>query len=206
MYLFFDTETNGKAKNSNGAYQDIDNWPRVTQLAFITCDENGNLQNSGAFLIKPNGWTIPNEAFFIENNMSTERCEAHGVRLETALSIFLEQLNACNFLIAHNMSFDHPVLCAEFIRLGWRSTGKFEKVCTMKTSTDLCKIPGARGYKWPKLEELHQFLFNEGFDGAHDALNDVKATAKCFFEMKRRGVLEPKQAAPSINVPSVNDL
>ncbi len=57
----------------------------------------------------------------------------------------------------------------------------------MIQGTDILKIPSRKGsgYKWPKLEELHNFLFKEGFDGAHDALNDVMATSKCYFEMNK---------------------
>ena len=57
----------------------------------------------------------------------------------------------------------------------------------MKESMDFCQLPGQFGdYKWPKLQELHIKLFNKGFENAHDALVDVEATARCFFEMMKR--------------------
>ena len=67
---------------------------------------------------------------------------------------------------------------------------KLEKICTMKSSIDLCKLPPVRygSFKFPKLEELHHHLFGCSFDGAHDALEDVRATARCFFEMKKLGI------------------
>jgi len=41
------------------------------------------------------------------------------------------------------------------------------------------RIPGKfKDFKWPKLIESYQFLFNESFDGAHDALADVRACAR----------------------------
>ena len=43
--------------------------------------------------------------------------------------------------------------------------------------------------------ELHQFLFNTGFDNAHNALNDVKATGKCLEELIRRGIYKPEPKA-----------
>ena len=57
----------------------------------------------------------------------------------------------------------------------------------MRSSTDYCKLPG-RGFAWksPKLSELHRFLFDEYFDGAHDALIDVEATGRSFFELVKR--------------------
>mgnify|MGYP000730892693 CR=1 FL=1 len=38
-------------------------------------------------------------------------------------------------------------------------------------------------------QELHQKLFGEGFEGAHHALADVRACARCYFELVRLGVL-----------------
>ena len=58
--------------------------------------------------------------------------------------------------------------------------------CTMEKTVDICKINGNYGYKFPKLQELYFYLFNENFEFAHDAMVDVKATAKCYFELKRK--------------------
>ena len=42
MYLFFDTETTGLPKRWNAPVTEVDNWPRLVQLAWISCDEQGN--------------------------------------------------------------------------------------------------------------------------------------------------------------------
>ena len=39
-----------------------------------------------------------------------------------------------------------------------------KKLCTMKSSTEYCKIPGLYGYKWPTLSELHIKLFGEDLE------------------------------------------
>lgn len=189
MYLFFDTETNGKAGNFNAPITDLDNWPRITQLCWQMYDESGKLIDEQSLLIKPEGWTIPKEKFFIDHNMSTERCEEFGIPLEEALGKLIACMEQSKFLIAHNMQFDINVLGAEFLRKGLKTENKISKFCTMKESTNICKIRGFKGYKWPTLTELHQFLFNEGFEGAHDALSDVVACAKSFFELKKRGLI-----------------
>jgi DNA polymerase III epsilon subunit-like protein len=55
-------------------------------------------------------------------------------------------------------------------------------------SIHLCKIyfegKTSGAYKWPKLEELHQHLFNEVPANLHDALTDVKACLRCFLQMQ----------------------
>lgn len=57
----------------------------------------------------------------------------------------------------------------------------------MQASTDLCRLPGPYGFKWPKLSELHYKLFGFDFKEAHDASVDINATEKCFWEMRKTG-------------------
>lgn len=191
MYLFFDTETTGLPLNWKAPVTDLNNWPRVTQLAWQVYDENGNLIRERCNLIKPDGWVIPKEKFFIDNNMSTERCEIEGVNLIDILEDFVEQVNNSEYLIAHNMSFDERIIGAEMIRTKLEFNEEPKKLCTMQESTNFCRLAPFRygSYKWPTLIELHEKLFDEGFDKAHDALVDVSACAKSFFELKRRKLI-----------------
>lgn len=190
-YLFFDTETNGVPKNYKAPVTDLDNWPRVTQFACAVYDGKGQKLAQICELVKPDGWTIPKEKFFLDNNMSTERCEQDGVSMPGLLSLFVGLIETHNveLLIAHNLAFDSKIIGAEMLRYSVSSSRKVEKFCTMLSTTNVCKIIGPYGYKWPKLEELHRFLFDSDFDGAHDAMNDVEATAKCFFELKKRNLI-----------------
>lgn len=189
MYLFFDTETNGLPENWKAPVTDTDNWPRVTQLGWQLYDEDENLISEKSHLIKPDGWEIPKEKFFIDNNMSTERCEEFGIPLDEAVSEFFEDMKSAEYLIAHNMDFDIKVIGSEFVRLDVKPEKELKKICTMKETTSFCKVLPFRygSYKWPTLTELHVKLFNEEFEGAHDALDDVKACSKSFFELKKLG-------------------
>lgn len=190
MYLFFDTETNGKALSFNAPITDLNNWPRITQIGWQMYDKDGKLIKERCNIIKPDGWTVPTTQFFIDNNMSTERCEKEGVPLTEVLKDLIGDLEKSQYLIAHNMQFDINVLGAEFLRYKLKSENKVTKFCTMKESTNICKIPGFRGqYKWPTLTELHTHLFGKAFEGAHDAMDDVKACANSFFELKKRGLI-----------------
>lgn len=186
MYLFFDTETTGVPKNYKAPITDVENWPRVTQFAWAAYNSDGVLYASFQSLIKPDGWVVPKEKFFIDNNMSTERCEAEGRPILGALEQFANMIDSSQFLIAHNISFDQPVIGAEMLRYGVRAKTRPVKICTMQQSTSYCALPRN---KWPKLIELHNKLFNVGFYGAHDALADVFACARCFFELQKRGII-----------------
>lgn len=199
--IVFDTETNGTPKNYRAKMSDLWNWPRVTQLAWQKINVfTGELLNQHSQIIYPDGWTIPtpeelrkkgskNPNFFVENNMSTERCLAEGKPLAGVLDLLIKDMNDSDILAAHNLDFDNNVVGAEMIRLKKRANKVLTKICTMQASTQYCQLPGQYGYKWPKLEELHMVLFNYAFDGAHDALSDVSATASCLVELVKRGVI-----------------
>jgi len=190
MYIFFDTETNGLPNNYKEKPSAGTNWPRIIQLAFIVLDSEFNEIESYCELIKPDGWEIPNLKFWIDNGYSTDINEAKGVVIQDALACFNKAIDKCDFGVAHNMDFDYPVIGSEMMRYSIFPKTKISKICTMKSTVDFCAIPAKyNGFKWPKLEELHTKLFGVSFDGAHDALEDVRATVRCFVELKKRGVL-----------------
>jgi DNA polymerase-3 subunit epsilon len=191
MFLFFDTETTGTPKNYNAPVTDSQNWPRMVQLAWIIQDTTQEIIEERCYIIKPDGFDIPKQAVDI-HGITTELAMEKGIPLIQVLKEFEEAINSCDILVGHNISFDEKIIGAEFIRVGGKDflEGKI-RFCTMKSSTNYCKIKGRYGYKWPKLQELHTFLFKESFDGAHDALADIRATSKCFFELIRLKVLVP---------------
>jgi DNA polymerase III epsilon subunit-like protein len=168
---------------------ELENWPRVIQLGWIFLSEDLKTFSENKFFIKPDGWTVPKEPFWVEKQYSTERCEKEGIPMKVALEALVNDINKSRVMIAHNLSFDHSVLGSEMIRYKVRASVSTRKICTMKASVDLCKIPGNYGYKWPKLEELHRYLFDEDFVGAHDALSDCRATMKCFIKMVETKVI-----------------
>lgn len=189
MNLFFDTETTGVPKNYKAPASDTRNWPRLVQLAWLLTDASGAEVSCGEFIIKPDGFTIPVEAARI-HGITTEIAAAQGVDLKTAVDAIVAEIEKATVLIAHNVQFDEKILGAELLRLGYANHVEAKpRKCTMQASTNYCKLPGPYGYKWPKLQELHQKLFSESFEGAHRALTDVRACARCYFELVRLGVL-----------------
>ncbi len=187
MYLFFDTETTGLPRNWKAQVSDLNNWPRLVQLAYLFYDSNGNKIDEGDFIIKPVGFKIPLDVSRI-HGITHERALAEGISLSIVLQQFQSLISESEILVAHNISFDEKIVGAEFLRAGMKNTiTSKKKICTMQSSTDFCAINGPYGYKWPKLSELHYKLFNSYFEEAHNAANDISATAKCFWELKRIG-------------------
>jgi hypothetical protein len=188
-YLFFDTETTGLPRNWKAPVTDLDNWPRMIQIAWVLCDNKGNYIESDDYIIMPERFKIPIDASKV-HGISTERAIREGEDLTRVLNMFNRLVERSDFIVAHNISFDEKIVGAEFIRKSIRSVlNKKRKICTMESSTNYCKIPGPYGYKWPKLSELHIKLFGKDFDEAHDASVDIEATVKCFWEMRKRGLV-----------------
>ena len=188
-YLFFDTETTGLPKDYKAPVTDVDNWPRLVQIGWITMDENQNVLEEKEYIIFPDSFTIPKEASDV-HRITQERAEKGGVPVLTVLQEFRNAIQQADFLVGHNIEFDCNIVGAEFIRNDVEFLeNKLPRICTMKRSIDFCALPGKWGYKWPKLMELHVKLFNEEFEEAHAAMADIKATAKCFFELQRLDVI-----------------
>ena len=188
-YLIFDTETTGLPINWKAPITDLNNWPRLVQIAWRHCDNSGNILSDSDYIVKPQGFTIPEDAVDV-HGISTETAINEGIDLELVLNEFSKAMDRSDYLVAHNMNFDEKIVGAEFLRVDFDNRlTDIPKICTMEMSTDYCELPGPYGYKWPSLSELHHKLFNEYFDEAHDAAVDVRVCANCFFELKDRSII-----------------
>lgn len=184
-YLFFDTETTGVPKDYNAPASNTNNWPRLVQLGWLLTDKEGNELSRGNEIVKPEGFVIPPDVVNI-HGITTKIAQQNGKPLRTVVELFLRDSKQAKYLVGHNVSFDQKIVGAELYRLGITDVISTKKsICTMKEGTSICKIPGHNGYKYPKLQELYIKLFGHSFEKAHDAMRDIAATKKCFFEMKR---------------------
>jgi len=189
-YLFFDTETTGLPRNWNAPVDDLNNWPRMVQIAWVLYKDGIKLSGSN-FIIKPEGFEIPVESSKI-HGITTASAAKEGTSLQEVLKEFHDSADRAEFLVAHNMSFDQMIVGAELLRKNMPNfLATKDRICNMEISTNFCAIPNVNrgGYKWPKLSELHMKLFGKEFEDSHNAMADVEATAKCFWEMKRRQII-----------------
>ncbi|MGY8892519.1 MAG: PHP domain-containing protein, partial [Pseudomonadales bacterium] len=195
MYLIFDTETTGLPKRWKAPLTDSDNWPRCIQIAWQIHDAKGALISNEDYLILPEGYTIPYDSEKI-HGISTALAESQGVPLSQVLDKFHSALNQVEYVVGHNVSFDRSIMGAEYLRSGRLDI--FEQKAVIDTCTEetaqLCKIAGGRGgkFKLPTLFELYHFLFQEGFEDAHNATADVEATTRALLELLRKELIHPK--------------
>ena len=196
MYLIFDTETTGLPHNYSAPITDLENWPRLVQIAWQLHDSKGKLLSAQNFIVKPEGFTIPYNSEKV-HGISTKRALEEGHELTEVLEVFAKDLRSAQAVIGHNIDFDNRIVGTEYVRIGKSDQGHglldMQKIDTAEVSTEFCQLQGGIGgkLKAPKLIELYEKLFGVKFDDAHDAAYDVNATAKCFFGLLTHKVIAP---------------
>lgn len=202
MYLIFDTETTGLPRNYNAPLEDLDNWPRLVQLAWQLHGHDGSLISNKNYIVKPDGFDIPFNAQKI-HGISTKRALEEGHDLSFVLEEFLLDLAKTQATIGHNIEFDNNIIGAEYLRLKQDNPlPEKTSIDTKDVSVEFTALPGGKGgkFKWPTLTELHTKLFGKGFDDAHDAAYDVDATARCFFGLIKENVVQPIDGTDKENI------
>ncbi len=193
MYLIFDTETTGLPHNKTAPVEDLDNWPRLVQIAWQLHDPKGKLVSSGNHIVKPEGFTIPFNAEKV-HGISTDRALEVGEDRKEVLEKFSRDVARAKVLVGHNIEFDNKIIGAEYLRTEMENIlQEMPNIDTATETVDFAQLEGGIGgrLKQPKLIELYEKLFGEGFGDAHDAAYDVDATAKAFFECLKRKIIPP---------------
>jgi DNA polymerase-3 subunit epsilon len=192
MILFFDTETTGLPDRRMPV--EWEGQPRLVQLAALLMEDDGTERASMSVIIKPDGWTIPDGAAKV-HGITTEIAERVGVPAETALRLFMDLRMHAKTLCAHNIKFDAEIMRIALSRasMAHNSPPPVTLFCTMETASPIVALPPtermrAAGFdknKPPSLGECIRHFFNEELTGAHDALVDVRACARVYFQIMK---------------------
>lgn len=185
--LFVDTETTGLPARWHRPYAEEWEWPSIAQLAWEIYAPDGTLVKAEqAYLQVPaNRLTPESEAV---HGLTAELLAAQGQEPTAVLGRLLADLAQYRpRVIGHFLRLDFHVLGAALLRAGLPNPlPGLPQFCTMQAS------PAARpqGPKRPlRLHELHELLFHEPMTRLHDAAVDAAATARCFFELRRLGII-----------------
>lgn len=191
--LFFDVETTGLfARGADPSRPELFDQCRIVSIAWSVEDTKKRLLSRHYYIVDmPDFDTIPAEHI---HGIAKAETVQHGVSVSGVLDHFMRDLARADAVVAHNLQFDVTVLLSELHRLGRSEDvselNRTDKRCTMLMTTDTLKLPSAhkrRGYKWPTLQELHEYLFHEPFENSHHAAADVQALSDAFWEIARRG-------------------
>ncbi|MCY3998762.1 MAG: DNA polymerase III subunit alpha [Flavobacteriaceae bacterium] len=190
LFLILDIETTGLSELKDVDLDHVNplEWPRCVQIAWNLHDSSGKCIEDHDFIVKTDGFNIPLSAYNI-HGISDELSQKEGFPIDQVLLELDKTIKKADFIVGHNIGFDIGGISSEYIRLGRSHPFKKHQLidtCSHQTK-QLCRIEGGRGkgFKFPKLEELHQFLFDEKITDSHNATRDVVATARCFFELLR---------------------
>ena len=202
MILFFDTETTGIRK---GGF-----IPRVVQIGALLTDNEGKTVGELNLLLIPDGFqNIPIEASNV-HGFSTEHVKKYGVDRYMGLSAFFAMMEQADVVVAHNAEYDMDLLSIEIDYYAndhndptavavWAEIfeeAKPKVFCTMLNTRDLMKLPLSEAqasffkdkgidqqYKNPRLQEAHIHYMGYDFEGAHDAMADVRACKDVYFKL-----------------------
>lgn len=194
--LFFDTETSGFIKKDLPIDHPDQAW--CVQIGAILATEKGCLESMN-LLIKPDGRSMNPFAEEV-HGISLEYADEHGLPELEVTEAFGRLMRKADKIVCHNYNFDWKYVCqmmernlnslsdearsSFYLDLPWHCT------MTDKAIVSFCGLKNKAGKsKWPKLIELYEKLFGETFEKAHDAYADISATAKCYFELIKLGII-----------------
>jgi DNA polymerase III epsilon subunit-like protein len=180
--IVLDVETTGIPSKRACSYKDSEAFEnaRMIELGYVVLSADGQqLLKERSVLVRSVDRVENSEIHGITTLDLIER----GISIEEALEMLEKDLVGVGTIVAHNIAFDTKILQSEMYRCKGNSkmiddfVGK-AKICTMLYGKE---IMGVR--KWPKLTELYSFLTGENLLQTHRALDDVRATVKCFRMM-----------------------
>lgn len=194
--LFFDSETTGILERSWNWDTDFDKYPHVVQLAWMHgCKVETHI-------IRPDGWEIPQETVDV-HGITTEYALEHGEPFASVVDMFIQDCHDAGLICGHNIYFDTSIIKANILReLGREyydandvenALYKGKRIDTMRPTMKWVDARMANGrLKFPNLSELYSRCFPGESFPAHDALEDVKAVAKCLPVIVELGLVELK--------------
>jgi len=173
-HLVFDTETNALINNSS---RPIEKQPQVLEVFCLVLNAAMEEVETLHQYFNP-GKPISKEITKITG--ITDETVKDAPRFMNAFGRFKRIIESCDVVVAHILSYDIGVTDFEFARIGQTVKWPERKVCTVEATEYM------KGYRL-NLSGLHMELFGETFDGAHRAENDVRALARCYVELVKRG-------------------
>ena len=189
--LIFDTETTGMVQFRKPPEDKTQ--PDLIQLGMLLVDtDDWKPRARNSLLIQLADSVRIEPGAFDAHGISEEECARYGVSPVVACSLFNQACMQADIIVAHNLAFDTSIMKTALFRLGnkpHRFDGR-QQVCTKEASTDVLKLPGKYGYKWPTLAEAYEHYSGGEIEGAHDALVDSEACLEVFRGLVTEGTVE----------------
>ena len=171
--LCFDTETSGLQKNS--AIR-LEKRPHIIEFFGLTLTD---LEETGKW----------ESLFFHHKPLDEIITKITGITDELIKDAPLfyskaqelkDHIESHDRVVAHNLTFDMAMVDNEMDRVNLKVKWPKDRICTVEQTEHI------NGHRL-SLALLHEHLFGVGFPNAHRAENDVRALARCYVELVKRG-------------------
>ncbi len=184
--LFLDTETSSMPKRWNAPTAKVEEWPYILQIGWVLCKKSGEEVFSRDFYVKQTNIEIDKEAEKL-HGITLEMLQEKGVERKVVLNSLASDLEVYKpLIVGHFLEFDKKMMEVGFTRAQIvQNFDRLPKFCTMLYTRSNRDIFG--GYKFMRLDELYESLFNRKLDNFHNALADARATKDCFMELVKQG-------------------
>lgn len=194
LICIFDTETTGLPNFRDPS--DHPDQPHIVDICALLYTPQGELVDSFEAMVRPDGWSIPEEVSDIHGITDAMALE-HGIPEAEAVEGFMRVWRQAGLRVAHNVSFDDRILRIGLMRFqGEEVANNFregDKFCTCQSTTNIVKCPptekmirAGRGkqFKQPSVAEALKFFTGEDLEGAHRARPDTEACARVYFALQ----------------------
>lgn len=175
--LIFDTETTGLIKNRK---RPLAHLPEIIEFYGCVVDmKTGEIEDEYDTLIRPNNPEIPEIITKITgltwNDLKNQKPFAqHWPAIK-------KLFKKADHVIAHNLNFDKEMVDIELERMN-TSLAWPRGICTIEQTMHFA------GHRL-NLQKLYRHLFDEEFEDAHRAKNDVMALKKVCVELHKQEVI-----------------
>lgn len=169
-FVVLDTETNG--------FKD----PRLASIGLIFASPTFEIQHEVSFLIRPNGWSMSQEATGV-NGLTDEALQEKGIDVAAARFFWRAAIALERRPIGHNLGFDLRVMENEFRHAGEDAPAVENGICTL--------APARRRATSGALAIAYREIVGGEMPGAHDALNDARGTLRLFAKLVELGEITP---------------
>lgn len=210
----------------------LNECPYITQLSYVVYDtDTENVKLANYYIQLSENVTIHPEASNITKiykttedalEMGVENLDLEEItilekfkypkikNITEVLDELLAELYTADIIVCHNVHFDKKMLLIELTRLNrindriQVSLLKNKFICTMLSTTSLCKIPHPRhsGYKWPKLNEAYEILLSVKINEntkMHNSLIDTLMCLSIYSNLNKEEIDISKINNPKIN-------
>jgi len=185
----FDTETTGK-DIPFASVSDSAKWSciRLIQFAYELYQPDGTLLEKQCFLIKPDGFTIPDDSISI-HGITQEKALTEGISMKDFSDHLVVLLPKVQTFVAHNLEYDTNVIQSELYR-----SQQFIILDQWKRKETECTMLMGKRYlgRWTKLAVLAEQCDLSVPKDLHQADVDTELCARIYFYLRNKHMSNQK--------------